>query len=188
MHALTLHMQTHGKHINAHIRTAHTHITSHHTHTHTHSTHTLHTHTSHTHMHTQITQSSLEEIQNAVNQSVRCVLEIEQNIPLWTSISPPSTKSVQCVSLLLSKSTSRSGTSHSPSEKTCTLLPVGCGHLALRSRPLCFWGRSRLVMDRHLYSLDWSGLGSVCLDCADQTGTYNQQISPKLWYITSRSV
>ena len=81
MHALTLHMQTHGKHINAHIRTAHTHITSHHTHTHTHSTHTLHTHTSHTHMHTQITQSSLEEIQNAVNQSVWCVLEIEQNIP-----------------------------------------------------------------------------------------------------------
>ena len=96
MHALTLHMQTHGKHINAHIQTAHTHITPHtHTHyTHTSHTHTLHTHIPHTHIphthiththpthtHTQIIQSSLEEIQNAVNQSVWCVLEIEQNIP-----------------------------------------------------------------------------------------------------------
>ena len=34
------------------------------------------------------------------------------------------------MSLLLSNLTSGSGTSHSPSEKNCTLLPVGCGRLA----------------------------------------------------------
>ena len=116
MHAFTLHMQTHQC---THSNYAHTHPT-----------------------HTQIIQPSLEEIQNAVNQSVQCVLEIEQNIPLWTSISPSSTKSVQCVSLLLSKSTSGSGTSHSFSEKTCTLLPVGCGHLAGVHSGLPFMGTS----------------------------------------------
>ena len=72
------HHTTHTHTLHTHI--PHTHIT--HTHpTHTHPTHTHYTHTSHTHTHTQIIQSSLEEIQNAVNQSVWCVLEIEQNIP-----------------------------------------------------------------------------------------------------------
>ena len=46
MHALTLHMQTHGKHINARIQTAHTHAHTPHTHTHTH-THSV-IHDSHT--------------------------------------------------------------------------------------------------------------------------------------------
>ena len=124
MHTLTPHMQTHGNTSTHTSNCTHSHITTH--------THTLHTHTAHTHLHsfhthtsppphTQIIQPRLEEIQNTVNQSVQCVLEIGQNIPLWTSPSPPSTKSVQCVSLLLSKSTSGSGTSHSLCEKTCTL-------------------------------------------------------------------
>ena len=122
-HTHTTHANT-WQHINTHLKlhpcthhNTHTHIT------HTHSTYPL-TLISHKHIpppHTQIIQPRLEEIQNTVNQSVQCVLEIGQNIPLWTSPSPPSTKSVQCVSLLLSKSTSGSGTSHSLCEKTCTL-------------------------------------------------------------------
>jgi len=37
---------------------------------------------------------------------------------------------------------------------------LGYASPALKSRTFCFWG---LVADRHLYSLDWSGLGSVWL-------------------------
>jgi len=111
--------------------------------------------------HTQIIQPRLEEIQNTVNQSVQCVLEIGQNIPLWTSPSPPSTKSVQCVSLLLSKSTSGSGTSHSLSEKTCALLPVGCGHLAGVHGGLPFMDTSGI----YLLWCSYQGIGKVVLYC-----------------------
>ena len=44
-------------------------------------------------LHLQIIQPSLDEIQNAVNQSVQYVSEIGQHIPQWTNLFPSSAQS-----------------------------------------------------------------------------------------------